>query len=120
MAKHPSIPASMTAQDALAAVMVAVSASDQNMTTTELLTTTRLVDFLPIATGIENTNYFVTTEGGRFVLTLYERLPAEDLPFYLNFMAHLARAGCAVIDNRRRASPFPSRNERQGGVWPVR
>ena len=55
-----------------------------------------LVELRPIATGIENTNYFVTTEGGRFVLTLYERLPAEDLPFYLNFMAHLARSGCEV------------------------
>ena len=50
----------------------------------------------PIAAGIENTNYFLTTTQGRFVLTLYERLPAEDLPFYLNFMAHLARAGVEV------------------------
>jgi homoserine kinase type II len=50
----------------------------------------------PIAAGIENTNYFVTTSRGRYVLTLYERLPAEDLPFYLNFMAHLARAGVEV------------------------
>src|SRR5689334_5051791 len=55
-----------------------------------------LVEHSPIAAGIENTNYFVTTERGRFVLTLYERLPADELPFYLNLMAHLARAGVEV------------------------
>src|SRR5512137_1885720 len=55
-----------------------------------------LVEMQPIAAGIENTNYFVTTGKGRYVLTLYERLPAEELPFYLNLMAHLARAGVEV------------------------
>jgi homoserine kinase type II len=57
----------------------------------------RLVSIEGIVAGIENTNYRVTTEHlgqkRRFVLTLFERLAAEQLPFYLGLMRHLAQAG---------------------------
>ena len=46
-----------------------------------------------IAAGITNTNYFVTTDSGRYVLTLFEKNAAEDLPYFLDLMTHLAERG---------------------------
>ncbi len=56
-----------------------------------------LVEWRGIESGIENSNFFVTTrEAGvdrHFVLTLFERLDAEHLPYYLSLMEHLSDRG---------------------------
>ena len=57
-----------------------------------------LTELRGIQGGIENTNYFLTTDQGGYVLTLFERLSAEQLPFYLYLMKHLAQAGIPVPD----------------------
>ncbi|MEK9951554.1 MAG: homoserine kinase [Curvibacter sp.] len=61
-----------------------------------------LLELRGIQGGIENTNYFATTERegvqGEYVLTLFERLSFAQLPFYLHLMKHLAAQGIPVPD----------------------
>jgi len=49
-----------------------------------------LVDYQGISDGIENTNYFVNTSSGRFVLTIFEQHDFKEMQYYLNLMHHLA------------------------------
>ncbi len=58
----------------------------------------QLQELRGIQGGIENTNYFATTDQGEYVLTLFERLSFEQLPFYLHLMKHLALKGIPVPD----------------------
>lgn len=79
------------------AVFTEVSAAQAQ----ELLSTLNLGELRAlrgIEGGIENTNYFATTSEGEFVLTLFERLTFEQLPFYLHLMKHLAQRGIPVPD----------------------
>jgi len=57
-----------------------------------------LLDLQGIQGGIENTNYFLTSSVGTYVLTLFERLTHQQLPFYLHLMKHLAHHGIPVPD----------------------
>ena len=67
---------------------------------TEHLGAGRLLRLTGIPAGIENTNFFVTTTTGEWVLTLFERLRAEQLPYFLGLMQHLARRGLPVPEPR--------------------
>jgi homoserine kinase type II len=81
---------------------------DQAQTLLSALELGELVDMQGIKGGIENTNYFVTASqdgvSQTYVLTLFERLSAAQLPFYLKLMQHLAANGIAVPDPKAHAS----------------
>ncbi|MES2445119.1 MAG: homoserine kinase [Pseudomonadota bacterium] len=56
-----------------------------------------LVSAKGIAEGVENSNYLVDTTKGRFILTLYEkRVAADDLPYFMALLDHLAAKGLPV------------------------
>lgn len=65
-----------------------------------------LTDLRGIASGIENSNFFLTTTGGEYVLTIFEKLTPNELPFYLDLTAHLANAGIPC------PGPIPDRKGR--------
>jgi homoserine kinase type II len=53
-----------------------------------------LLSYKGIAEGVENSNFLLHTESGSYILTLYEkRVNANDLPFFLGLMDHLAQSG---------------------------
>ena len=54
-----------------------------------------IIDFQNIAAGVENSNFFVTTTQGRYVLTIFEKIPKQDLNFYMGLMLHLHGQGVA-------------------------
>lgn len=66
-----------------------------------------LVNFHGISEGVENTNYFVDTTQGQFVLTLFERLDYDQLPYFLGLIEHLHARGVPT--------PAP-RRDREGGL----
>lgn len=56
-----------------------------------------------VAEGVQNSNFFLDTAYGRYVLTVFEQFGRDELPFFVNLMAHLSRHGIpcpAPIANR--------------------
>jgi homoserine kinase type II len=63
-----------------------------------------VLSFKGIAEGVENSNFLLHCEAGRFILTLYEkRVNPDDLPFFLGLMEHLAEhdLSCPLPVKRR-------------------
>ena len=77
------------------------------------------MSFKGIAEGIENSNFYLQTDRGTFILTLYEkRVAAEDLPFFLGLMEHLAKAGvhCPLPVKTRDGQSLVSLNLRNAAI----
>ena len=77
------------------------------------------LSFKGIAEGIENSNYYLQTDRGAFILTLYEkRVAAEDLPFFLGLMEHLAERGvhCPLPVKTRDGRSLVSLNRRHAAI----
>ena len=75
--------------------------------------------FKGIAEGVSNSNYFLQTPRGAFILTLYEmRVEAKDLPFYLGLMEHLSQRGvcCPVPVHARDGSVTGQLNGRSAAI----
>jgi len=81
-----------------------------------------LTGFEGIAAGIENSNFFIDTDVGHFVLTVFERMDAEELPYFMRLMRHLASHGLPCPDVQPRTDAellFPlstSEGEKQGCI----
>jgi len=77
------------------------------------------LSFKGIAEGIENSNFYLQTDRGAFILTLYEkRVNPDDLPFFLGLMEHLAERGlnCPLPVKTREGMSLVSLNGRHAAI----
>jgi homoserine kinase type II len=77
------------------------------------------LSFKGIAEGIENSNFYLQTDRGAFILTLYEkRVAAEDLPFFIGLMEHLAEGGvhCPLPVKTKAGHALVSLNRRNAAI----
>lgn len=82
-----------------------------------------LISFEGIEQGVSNTNYFVTTDKDRYVLTLFEphRVNAEDIPFFIDYAIRLEETGvpCPKTLLRKDKSTVSILNDRPAAIFSV-
>lgn len=79
----------------------------------------RVLSFKGIAEGVENSNFFLSTERGSFILTLYEKRVREaDLPFFLGLLEHLSAKGlpCSLPVRARDGKTWRTLNGRPAAL----
>jgi homoserine kinase type II len=76
-------------------------------------------DFEGIEDGIDNTNYFVRTSKGEFVLTLFESVSADDLPHFINLLTYLGKNNLPCPSPRldKQSRPVRLLNNKQAAVF---
>src|SRR3954470_6806240 len=77
------------------------------------------LSFKGIAEGIENSNFYLQTDRGAFILTLYEkRVAGDDLPFFLGLIEHLAERGlhCPLPVKTRDGQALVHLNRRNAAI----
>ncbi len=75
-----------------------------------------LVSFEGIAAGIENSNFFVNTSNGRYVLTIFERMDEAELPYFMHLMHYLSEGDfpCPAVQIRNDGGMIFSFGDKQG------
>ncbi len=78
----------------------------------------RLLALSPIAAGITNTNYYLDTETGQYVLTLYEQHSDDEIEYMLRLQQHLAQQSvlCPSPIPDRRGEYFSMLNQRPAAI----
>ena len=78
----------------------------------------QVTDFSAITAGITNTNYYLNTDSGQYVLTLYEHHSNTDLDYILGLQQHLhnAQVACSFPIADRQRNLYSTLNERPAAI----
>lgn len=78
-----------------------------------------VISFEGITNGIENSNYFVETTKGHFVLTLFENLTLTELPHFIKLLARLSNyhIPCPIPQLDKRSNPVRLLNNKPAAIF---